>query len=290
MALHLLKCKVTNASVDWLSVTASTKEKREALWAVGERLLQRGESEGEHTPRWHAHGYSGWCGEHIALGVRKDGVHLRLSSLKSAHYWRHALAASENCSRLDLAVDCELERPVTALSRQIYRDASHIRPETGRPPKRSLIVSGDGGSTVYIGSRASESMGRVYDKGIESKTRPGGTWWRWEVEYKGDRSFAMGSALQGIDEPAVFICATVASWFRSRSSHTFTRSAIPPIYNGNRAPTGADQQLSWLARGVRPTVASLIERVGLERVLSALGLPPQSVVPQPQPVRGVRSA
>jgi hypothetical protein len=290
MSIRLLKCKVTNASVDWLSVTAATKERREALWSLGERLLHQDKLEGEHTPRWHAHGYSGWCGSHVAIGTREDGVHLRLSAHKSADHWSQALAAAENCSRLDFAVDCELSSPMTALSRQIYRDAGHIRPETGRPPKRSLIVSGDGGSTVYIGARASEQMGRVYDKGIESKTKPCGSWWRWEVEYKGDRSFAMGKALQAIDEPAVFICATVASWFRSRAHHTFTTSAGPIIYNGGREPTGTDQQLQWLARGVRPTVASLVDRVGLERVLSALGLPSQSVVNQPQLVQGSRRA
>jgi len=290
MPLRILKCKVTNASVDWLTLTAASKERRERLWSIGERLLNRAQAEGEDTPRWHAHGYSGWSADHIALGAREDGCYLRLSSFKSADHWRESLAASENCSRLDLAVDCELDSPVTTLSRQIYRDAGHVVPLSGRPPKRSLVVSGDGGSTVYIGSRTSEQMGRVYDKGIEAKARPAGLWWRWEVEYKGDRSFATGSAMLESDSPEVLCMGLVATYFRQRSNNTFTSTADFIVCNGRRDPSSVEQQLSWLARSVRPTVASLVERVGLERVLFALGLPPQSAVERPHAVQGLRRA
>jgi DNA relaxase NicK len=169
---------------------------------------------------------------------------------------------------------------VTALSRQIYRDAGHVAPVNGRPPMRSLIVNSNGGSTAYIGARSSEQYGRVYDKGIESKTLTAGRWWRWEVELKGHASWSMASQLSRIDEPGVMICATVANWFRVRTSHTYTSSLASGTIVGSPHTTSIDAKLSWLARGVRPTVQFLVERVGLDRVLFALGLPPQSAVAQ----------
>ena len=280
---RILRCKVVNASVDWITATAASKDARDRLWSLGEHTLDRGQREGEHPTRWHAHGYSGWGNTHCSFGTRADGVCLRLSSHEAADQWLHCLSAAENVSRLDLAVDCELDSPATSLSRQIYRDVQLTPCVNGRPPQRRLIVSGDGGSTVYVGSRASEQMGRVYDKGVESKTRPAGHWWRWEVEYKGGKSFAVAGALKSIDHAGVFISATVATWFRQRSSHAFTTSMVPIVYNECEKPSTAEQQLLWLSRGVRPTVQRLVEHYGLERVLFALGLPPQSAVSCSQP-------
>ena len=278
MQLRLLRCKVTNASVDWITCTAATKSAQERLWDVGERLLHRRQGEGEDATAWHANGYSGWTDGSVSIGTRKDGCILRLSSYEAAHKWREAFSASENCSRLDLAVDCECDRPVLRLSRQIYHDAGHVRPPSGRKPKRHLIVSGDGGSTVYIGARASESFGRVYDKGVEQKVAQAGTWWRWELELKGRSAHAHGALLRSVDDHKVLLMATVASWFRSRTMHSYTSTVLAPSILLSRDPPSTERRLSWLAHDVRPTVQALVERVGLDRVLFALGLPPQSAV------------
>lgn len=45
------------------------------------------------------------------------------------------------------------------------------------------------GRTLYIGKRGKNGSGRflrIYDKGLETKTREKGDWIRWEVEYTGD--------------------------------------------------------------------------------------------------------
>lgn len=281
MKLRLLKCKVTNASVDWITCTASTKDAQQALWAVGNRLLHRSQSKGEDTSRWHANGYSGWTDGSVSMGVRADGCILRVSGQQAGDEWRECFAASENTSRLDLAVDCKLDLPVTALSRQIYRDAGHVRPLSGRKPKRHLIVSGDGGSTVYIGARASESFGRVYDKGVEQKALPAGCWWRWELELKGKTAYAQASSLSSVDDHRVLLMAMVAHWFRARTTHAYTSSVTELCIQNAREPSTIDRRLRWLAHDVRPTVQALVERVGIDRVLFALGLPPQSAVDNP---------
>jgi DNA relaxase NicK len=278
MPLHILKCKVTGASVDWITCTAATKNAQERLWDVGQRMLNRAQCEGEDASRWHANGYGGWTNGSVSLGSRPDGCILRVSGQEAAYKWRECFSACENCSRLDLAVDCELDSPVSALSRQVYRDAGHTPPVNGRAPTRSLIVSGDGGSTVYIGARTSESYGRLYDKGRETKTRPAGCWWRWEVEFKGRQSFARAEQLSSTDDHEVLLMATVASWFRARSGHTFTSTSVPLKIFFAVKPNSLERKLQWLAHDVRPTVQRLVEAGQLQRVLFSLGLTPQSAV------------
>lgn len=282
MRTHVLKCKVVNASVDWITCTSSTKDAKGALWNVGYRMLDRAEGEGEQTTAWHAHGYDGWTNGPVTLGARKDGCILRISGQQAGYQWLKAFAAAENCSRLDLAVDCELDRPVTTLARQIYQDVRHVRPSNGRPPTRSLILSGDGGSTVYVGARSSEQFGRVYDKGVQSKTCQAGTWWRWEVELKGRQSWAHAGALRSVDDHQVLLCATVAHWFRSRTHHTYTSSSKSPSILLSTERSSVDRQLLWLSQGVRPTVQRLVDRLGRDRIMFALGLLPQSAVSVPE--------
>jgi len=281
MKLRLLKCKVTNASVDWITCTGATRESRERLWQIGNRQLYRSKSEGQDASRWHANGYSGWTDGSVSFGVRADGCILRISGEQAADQWRECFRASENTSRMDLAVDCQLNVPVPALSRQIYRDAGHVVPACGRKPSRSLVVSGDGGSTVYIGARVSESFGRVYDKGIEQKVAPAGSWWRWELELKGKTALAQAELLSSSDDHRVLLMSTVNHWFRARTTHAYTTTDVCHSILLSRKRTTNDRRLHWLAHDVRPTVRRLLDEVGYDRVAFALGLPPQSAVDSP---------
>lgn len=287
---RLHRCKVAAANVDWLTCTATSPESRDELWLHGLRLLQACKSEGERASAWHANGYAGRKGPHFAFGAREDSVCLQLSSSQAADEWSHCLRASENVTRLDLAVDSYFDPPVTALSRHVYRDACHTPSPNGKPPKKTLYIDNHGGSTLYVGARASENYGRLYDKGIEQKTHPAGQWWRWEIELKGRVAGEAASQLLASDNYRVLIVASVASWFLARTSNAFTSLERLLTFVVPREPTAVDRQLAWLARGVRPTIAHLVERVGRERVLFALGLLPQSAVNQADPAATLMEA
>lgn len=278
-------CKIVDAGVDWMTATASSPSLRENLWLVARRLLETRQREGERPSAWHAHGYGGWKCSHLAFGARRDSVCLQLTSFEAEQEWRHCIGACENVSRFDLSVDTHFDPPVTTLSRKMYVDAGHTKPPNGRKPRRELRVSSDGGSTLYIGARQSEQFGRLYDKGIEQGTHEPGHWWRWEVELKGSAAWNAAGALRRIDDPRIMILLSVNSWFRSRTSHSYSVDQQQFTFVGSRRETDVDRQLQWLARGVRPTVQNLLDHVGRERVLFALGLLPQSAVNGPdQPV------
>lgn len=64
--------------------------------------------------------------------------------------------------------------------------------------RKAAYISDSGGSTLYIGSRYSSKMLRVYDKGKEQRTQL--DWLRLEMEYK--REYIHASASHILHDPA----------------------------------------------------------------------------------------
>lgn len=87
------------------------------------------------------------------------------------------------CSRIDLAFDVD-SRSVLDLAHAAVRAGAFVSP-ANRNSWRT-VEGGDGGLTVYLGSRQSERFLRIYDKAAQQKT--GGEWTRFELEVKGERA------------------------------------------------------------------------------------------------------
>jgi len=266
------RAKTRSAALDWLTCTAKPDGSSEALWSVGDRVLSENELVGYKATRWQAHGYRGWCSEGIRLGARGDGALLSLSALKCRENWNQALTASEHCSRLDLAVDVDLDSEVPTLAADCYKSLLHSPPCNGRPAKRTLIVNSDGGSTLYIGSRVSDRFARLYDKGVEQQVAAPGKWFRFELEVKGNSAQPLAAALLSATTHAATCLATVADYFQQRGQLVLPYSNELVIRNEHRARSTDEQRLHWLSSQVRGTVQELTRSVGQRRVLEALGL------------------
>ncbi len=269
---------VTASRIDWLTLTSQTDERSDALWRLGDRLCTTGEQEGELPTRWHAHGYRGASIAGVAYGARADGCYLRLSGEKSAQHWLEALTASENCSRIDLAVDTHLDFPVCSVVAELYHKIPDRSSHGGRPPMRKLVRDTRGGQTLYFGSRTSERFGRVYDKGIESKSHGAGQRWRWELEAKERCAKIVAAGVARAASAESYIQGVVAGFFHSRCGVSIAEISRLVINNETPERPRAERLLQWLAIGVRPTVGRLIEVYGRDRVLTALGIPPKSAV------------
>jgi hypothetical protein len=258
--------------VDWITCTTTARESSEALWAVALQLLPRHLEKGEDPTRWHGHGYDGLQAGGLCFGSRTDGVLVRLSGQQARDEWRAPCGAADNVTRLDLALDLESDVPKTAMARDLYRDSFHSHPRNGRPPIRSLVTSSDHGSTCYVGKRSSENFGRLYDKGVQQKTHAPGLWWRWEVELKGDTAAGTAAGLLQAPSEACSIADTTVDWFTARGGRVPRAEGILAIRNWGRDPTKTDKRIQWLARSVRPTAVKLLDVLGRERVLTALGM------------------
>src|SRR3989304_5980210 len=139
----------------------------------------------------------------LRWGMRTDGCIMMLSGQDAAINWLPALALAQNVTRLDLAVTVSLADPITDVAKRAYAwvlTDPHSCP--GKKRKYSYVENSSGGQTVYIGSRASDQFGRLYDKGCESAKdacAPPGLLWRYEVEFKAYRAKKL--ARQGAATP-----------------------------------------------------------------------------------------
>jgi Replication initiation factor len=279
----LKRATVSRSAVDWLTTTARSHEASERLWDLGERIVTASKDKDQLPTRWHLHGYRGWQSDHCAFGARADGTYLRLSGDESSENWLEALTASENCSRIDLAVDVRLDAPMPSLSEQLYRKSPDRLEHGGRPPMRRLVQDTNGGTTCYFGSRSSSRFGRVYDKGRETQTVAAGNWWRWELEAKERDAKAAVAALLRAANPSEWIVGATSRFFKQRSGVALVRNTSTDFYKVEPEVPSGDRLLHWLSSGVRPAVARLIEHYGRDRVLTALGIPLQSAVKSPSP-------
>jgi len=141
----------------------------------------------------------------------------------------------------------------------------------------TFFTCSNGGTTLYVGSRASDQYGRFYDKGKERDPKSlAGMEWRYEVEFKGKRAARVLEVMKqevarGDVEQA--IGATVYKWFAGRE--------VTPIYARNGKPlamdvkaelTSDEVKLLWLTKQVRPSIRRLVEHGKLDQVMDALEL------------------
>lgn len=279
MSRQVVTGKVVSASVDWITATATTPAAGKALWDLAVSSLPQRLEESEHPTRWHAHGYDGWKITGLRAASRPDGVLVQFSGRQACNQWQHAVSAADNVTRIDLAVDVEYERPERSCAAKLYRDASHASPRNGRPPVCTLITGSDGGTTCYIGKRASDQLGRCYDKGVEQKSHAAGLRWRWEVEFKSERALHVASELMSKSDDREALIATTLSWFRARGARALPVWSGEAINNWHAVAPVVDKRLQWIARCVRPTVLDLTETLGRQRMLGVLGLPDRSPFP-----------
>lgn len=268
----------TFASVDWLTVTAKTQDARDRLLARAQVALTDAQQKRLPVRPWHFKGYHGWMSEHFRTGARADSDIVILSGNACACYWQEFVGLGENVSRIDLAVTTEL---VKADDRILlgYWDALEDFRANGKPPKFTwtMLYNSKGGQTLYVGSRTSEQMGRIYDKGIESEaTETAGKIWRYEVEIKKPVAKSVAMALSNVitaEEMGPAIGGYVYDWFKVRRlKPVFPQADNILVLETEVKSTSDDARLTWLTTQVRPSVKGLSERGRLPEVLKALEL------------------
>lgn len=156
-------------------------------------------------------------------------------------------------TRLDLCIDVFMRERILGLPRKLkdtYKGNSC-------QPKLVESMTGD---TLYVGSRQSESMVRIYDKSAGYGEELGKIW-RFEVEYKGELVQLVAPIIER--EGVAGISDLVWSEMRNKELPT---PAIPDKVNlGRRMVTlsSAEMKVNWLNRQVAPTVRWL-KAMGLE--------------------------
>lgn len=123
------------------------------------------------------------AGAFIGSAIQTGREHFMFqASGSAAHNWTYLwdIRAGARCTRVDLQITIDCPEQYGARD---YYDKLVRANETGRTRSLSIVQSGDGLDTVYIGSRTSEQFARLYIK-------PSGDsrLLRYEIEYKGEKA------------------------------------------------------------------------------------------------------
>lgn len=271
-------------SIDWLTATTN-KEDIGHTWMKRYDQLQKlnrtHELEIGHK-KWQQLGYRGYSTVGMRVGFsEKAGWIVILSGSVANQLWR-LFVPKAKITRVDLAVTVKLGVAMEDVSRAYYR---HLGGNGQLVPKRALIQNSDGGQTFYLGSRKSQSFGRVYDKGREQKSSPAGFKWRYEVEYKKPKSQAMAHSLEAVSEKDQgAILRTVYEWFDYRGvTPLFRSNGVGLQADVEARVTTVDKKIAWLRSQVRPTVQYLLSCGRREDTVDALGLAETGLTGQERP-------
>lgn len=195
------------------------------------------------------------------------------------------ISASGHITRLDLAIDDMGARYYTLPSlNEKLSENSYVSKFRGWKHLVERKNSGDidniTGYTIYMGSRVSPVMLRVYDKQLEQNKILGNTgkplitspWVRWELELKGERSqSAVDALIQGksINEVTIGILSNYLRIIRKDATRN-NRCSVDTVWDSfigdilslalykSPAPKTIDDTKNWLERQVSASLASVV--------------------------------
>lgn len=132
-------------------------------------------------------------------------------------------------------------------------------------------MSQDRGDTLYVGAKASDVLGRLYNKDKESQDAAYKDCWRWEIQQRRGYALSAVRSLLSSPDPSQTVVATVSSWFRARGVAAEYRTTVRPLAIGMARKTPDDlRRLAWLRRCVRPMAQELAKRYGWRYVAETL--------------------
>jgi len=165
-----------------------------------------------------------------------------------------ALDFNGRVSRIDFAIDVRgIELSPTAM----YKMANIRKKGKGNTPKPYLTVSLDGGETLYIGSRESTKMLRIYNKAAEQKVD--GFWTRIELEMKEEVAHAVGYQAAYLSQIDFFrLCAGMIRDFYLVDNDVYVAALSDAGARFDVPKKQGTDTMAWLMNAVAPSVARLM--------------------------------
>jgi len=227
---------------------------------------------------WNASGYEGFKVGHLQYGERYDGCLLRLGASVAHSHWQRAFALARKCTRIDLQVTFRsVEEPGVVIHRHYKELLKHNR-KFKKAPAVAMLLAHDGSRTVYSGRRSSDVFGRIYDKHKESGLKEFQNCVRYEVEFKGRRAQAMAHRLITSSNPQLETVGHVCRMYSNRGcslrrlTNAFRGCTSIDALTCPVLPNDVDRKLQWLRVAIRPTVALVAERRGIDTIQELFGL------------------
>lgn len=267
--------KTVGQSIDWITATTAKTRIGMAWFDIWLKIAE--ENGVEFSKPWAWMGYEGSMTDGARWGKREDGFILVVSGYRADLVCARVEPTASNITRLDLAVTIELEDRLVGLCRDHYNAVTRSS-ESQR--KYSIVENKSLGQTVYVGSRASNQYGRIYDKSQEEGKQAG---WKYRYEVVFKQPLAKPHLLEMhtdrysrevTEKYGKYIRSTVWNWFYDRDIVPlfYPESVYPQVVQTQYRATTIDRKFEWLRRSVSPTIAKLMKSGRKEDVITSLGL------------------
>lgn len=262
---------IVESRLDWLTMSSRNPSACASLLEWRDRRFAVLEEEGHREKSYTAYGRSFRSRAQVAIGVGRRDVIAQFSGPEAERSFGDCIGWATNVSRVDLAVTGRFDTPTDTVAEGEYRAAQTASRGRGRRPELTLILSEDRGDTLYVGSRTSDALGRLYNKWKESQAAEYIGCWRWEVQYRRGQALATARALQASSAQEAQVKATVASWFTGRGVRAAFGTGASALDNRVASkPTDDERWLAWARKSVQPRARRLVERYGWRFVAEAL--------------------
>ena len=259
--------------LDWLHLTMPfNADKPLQMWMYP----ISGQPKAQHTSARYGYAYGMANSVNAKVMVNPDkpdmGIHVSYSAstlraylergIESMTILRWHLGQGGKCSRIDLALDV-FDSCLSIVA--LYEDLVQGRALT-RVLNYTLLKAQGDGTTLYVGSRSSEAMLRIYDKAKEQGVLD--NWKRIELECKGDKANYVANTLAELpDEEIVkqakrFIVGIVT--FPNSCWSKMLRTEGTKIGVANKKQTDTAQ---WLLNVAAPSLGKYVGRTQDEHFL-----------------------
>jgi DNA relaxase NicK len=270
--------RVWDAGIDYLTMTfeAGHKDYVQALSSVAaEMSLSAHEKEPILPATWN--GYVGKRQGKLMLGEREDGMIVRVSGARSRHIAQTLKERNINgkATRIDFQTTAQTGEPVECYLQGVHRKVSQATSaENGRSARNLARYSYRGKPCgVAVGSRSSNNYSRIYNKTLEQCGKVAPNLVRFENEVKGKRAVQAWNMYAASAQPYYLSCSLVKAEMEGFGVNMDWLATGEKVeFASSWEPTNTEKQLNWLQHNVRPTVLQLVDKIGREEVLLALGL------------------
>lgn len=274
-----LSGRLISAGIDYITVTARTKNALERLQEIAFALIEVELSQGAISKQWYQSGYVGFSVGHVQYGERYDGCIVRLGGPVAHAHWQRVYEAADNCSRLDTQATFRVTEDPAKVCERHYVELRRWRKNFKRAPKLSRITDDEGGYTVYSGRKVSDVMGRIYTKFAQSACKQFEQSVRYEVQFNHRRAKSVANAIIAGSLRIADIAFSTLEFFSERGAalrpllEWLGKQTSIEVLNPRVLKSDCEKLLQWIGKQVRPSVRLLLAR-GLRREVSlALGIP-----------------
>jgi hypothetical protein len=258
--------------IDYITATEKHGAFEGRFERIADSYLQQKRDAGGDVRQASRLGYRGHQTEHFFFGRRPEDDVLIVSGREASPLAKSIIDAASNVSRLDLNVTVWTHGEQCNLAVENYRRLCASRRAAHRQGRISLTTSKPDGDTLYVNKRTTDHFGRLYDKAAEASIAPPGTVWSYEIEVKRRCAMACATAASASGSIPSYTRDYVHQWWTAKGINpTFTTSDFP-LNERHHIEEPTRDVLTWFEKSVSITVAKAINRHGLARTLSALGL------------------